>query len=162
MFFARFVEEALPLVENELVLPPPNGKYHAFESYPLCDYIRLFDRIALARFPGSTREAYRLLARGEPEVFAATTLGKVTFSMLRDPEVALIRYPELFGVLSKGPVVHAERSGPGCVTVTFEQLVGSTEYVVGVLEGLAMTFDVMPSVDVDVDAKRRGVITVRW
>jgi uncharacterized protein (TIGR02265 family) len=162
MFFARFVGEAWPVVEKDLDLPPPSGKYHAFESYPLSDYIRVFDRIARARFPGSTREAYRLLARGEVEVFAATTLGKVTFSMLRDPEVALERYPELFGVLSKGPVVHAERTGPKRIGVTYQQLSGSTEYIVGVLEGLAMAFDVVPSLDVDIDASRRAVFTVRW
>lgn len=162
MFFARFVDEVWPAVEQELTLPPRGGKYLGFESYPLSDYLRVFDRIARARFPGSTREAYRLLARGEVEVFAATTFGKVTFSMLREAEVALLRYPELFGVLAKGPVVTAERVGPQRVAVTYERLVGSTEYIVGVLEGLAMELDVVPSLDVDVDATRRAVFTVRW
>jgi uncharacterized protein (TIGR02265 family) len=159
---ASVVDEAWSTVQKELVEPPPNGKYHAFEAYPMSDYIRVFDRIARARFPGSTREAYRLLARGEVEVYAATTLGKVTFSMLRDAEVALVRYPELFGVLSKGPVVSAERAGPHRVRVTFDRFAGSTEHMVGVLEGLAMEFDVMPSLDVEVEESRRAVFTVRW
>jgi uncharacterized protein (TIGR02265 family) len=162
MFFTRYVDEAWPFVEKELLEPPPNGKYHAFEAYPMSDYIRVFDRIARARFPGSTREAYRLLARGEVEVFAETTLGKVTFSMLRDPEVALVRYPELFGVLSKGPEVTAERIGPNCVAISFARHVGSTEHVIGLLEGLAMEFDVLPSVHVDIDDTRRAVFTLAW
>lgn len=160
MFFARFVGEVWPQVERELTLPPPGGKYHAFASYPLTDYLRIFDRIARARFPGSTREAYRLLARGEVEVFAATTLGKVTFSMLRDAEVALTRYPDMFGVLAKGPVVAAERVGPKRVAIRYDRLVGSTEYIVGLLEGLAMAFDVVPSLEVDVDADGRATFVV--
>ncbi len=72
-------------------------------SYPLADYIRVFDPYARARFSGSSpRGGHRLVARGEVEVFAASTLGKVTFSMLNDPAVALLRYPELFGVLCEG------------------------------------------------------------
>jgi uncharacterized protein (TIGR02265 family) len=149
-------------VAQGLVAPPLNGKYHAFESYPMVDYVRLFDRIARARFPGSTREAYRLLARGEAEVFAATTLGKVTFSMVRDPEVALVRYPELFGVLSTGPVVTAERAGPHRVVVSFQEHAGSIERLIGVLEGLTMAFDVTPSLDVVVDPTGRASFAVSW
>ncbi len=162
MFFARFAEEALPLVASELALPPPGGRYLAFESYPLGDYVRVFDRIARARFPGSAREAYRLLARGEIEVFAASTLGKVTFSMLKDAEVALMRYPELLNMVAKGPSVTAERLARGHVQLTVQELVWSPEYVLGLLEGLSMAFDVLPSVDVLVEPTRRAVFTVRW
>ena len=162
MFFGRFIDEAWPLVAKELIAPPSNGKYHAFEAYPMSDYVRVFDRIARARFPGSTREAYRLLARGEVDVFAATTLGKVTFSMVRDPEVALMRYPELFGVLSKGPIVSAERPKPKNVVVTFKRQVGSVEHILGLLEGLVMAFEMTPSVDVDIDEARRATFSVRW
>ena len=88
MFFTRYVaalgaewEELLPSLDE----PAKHGRYHAFASYPLRDYVRVFDRVARARFPGSTREAFRLLARGEVEVFSESTLGKVTFSLLGIP-----------------------------------------------------------------------------
>ena len=97
MFFNRYVaalgaewEDLAPALGE----PAKHGRYHAFEHYPMRDYIRVFDRIARARFPGSTREAFRLLARGEVEVFAESTLGKVAFSLLRDPGATLLRYPD--------------------------------------------------------------------
>lgn len=159
----RTKDDAWANVAKELAQPPPNGKYHAFESYPMSDYLRIFDRVARARFPGSTREAYRLLARGEVDVFADSTFGKVTFSMIRDPEVALLRYPEVFGVLLNGPVVvTAERAGPKRVAVTFQRYFGSIELLVGILEGLTMAFDVTPSLDVEIAEDRRTTMTVRW
>lgn len=162
MFFARYVGEVWPAIESELLAPPPGGKYLAFESYPLTDYFRIFDRIARARFPGSTREAYRLLSRGEVEVFASSTFGKVTFSMLRDAEAALLRYPEVFAVVSKASVASAERVGDGCVAIRFARFVGATEHILGVLEGLAMSFDATPSIDVEIDELRRATFLVRW
>jgi uncharacterized protein (TIGR02265 family) len=173
MFFARYIDglrresggsaaaDPWPALAKKLASPPAQGRYHAFESYPMRDYIRVFDCAARARFPGSTREAYRLLSRGEVEVFAESTLGKVTFSMLKDPEAALLRYPELFGMLSKGPVVTAERAGARRVDVKFHHHVGSPEHLIGVLEGLAMTFDVDPELEVDVE-EHRAEFRVRW
>lgn len=162
MFFVRYIDEAWANVQSELVAPPANGKYHAFEAYPLADYIRIADKIARARFPGSTREAYRLLARGEVEVFAESTLGKVTFSMMRDPEVALLRYPELMQMLSRGPTMHASRVAPKRVAIMVERFTGSAELTVGTLEGLAMSFDVVPALDIDIANDRRAVFTVSW
>lgn len=162
MFFTRHVDETWKHVESELELPPKNGKYHAFESYPIADYYRIYDRIARARFPGSTREAYRLLARGEVDVFAESTLGKVTFSMIRDPESALKRYPEVINMLSKGPSVSAEHLGPKKVAIRVERFYGPIEQIIGILEGLTMAFDETPSLDVEVDQTARATFVVRW
>ena len=162
MFFTRFVDETWSELENELLEPPPNGKYLAFEWYPMSDCLRVFDRFARMRFPGATREAYRLLARGEVEVLAATTLGKVTFSMLREPEAAMLRCAELFKeALSRGPTYTVE-SSPGCVTVIFDDFVSPTEQMLGALEGFAMAFDLVPSVDVEIYERRRAIFRVRW
>lgn len=165
MFFNRYVaalgaewEELLPSLSE----PAKHGRYHAFEGYPMRDYVRVFDRVARARFPGSAREAFRLLARGEVEVFAASTLGKVTFSLLSDPGGTLLRYPDIFKVIVKGPEVTAERRAPRRVTVTYPRYYGSIETGIGLLEGLVQSYDEQPSVDVAVGQNRRVVFDVTW
>ena len=165
MFFTRYVaalgaewEELLPALSE----PAKHGRYHAFESYSMRDYVRVFDRVARARFPGSTREAFRLLARGEVEVFADSTLGKVTFSLLSDPGAALLRYPDIFKVIVRGPEVAANRLGDRRVLVTHPHFYGSIEQGVGLVEGLVQTFDEEPRVEVTVEPDRRVVFDVSW
>lgn len=164
MFFTRYVTsigDDWGAVEPDLESPPSRARYHAFEFYPLTDYLRLFDYVARARFPGFAREAYRLLARGEVEVFADSTLGKVTLSLLREPGGALLRYPETFGVLARGPEARATRLGERAVRIAFTRYAGAIEYAVGVLEGLVLAFEETPVLDVTrgaVDA----VLDVSW
>ncbi len=165
MFFTRYVAamgEEWERLFPELDAPAKHGRYHAFESYPIRDYMRVFDRVARARFPGSTREAYRLLARGEVDVFAQSTLGKVTFSMTRDPGAILMRYPDLFKVMTTGPEIHGERIGDRHVRITHPEYRGAWEQGLGVVEGLVLAFDEEPRVDVEVDDDRRVVFDVTW
>jgi uncharacterized protein (TIGR02265 family) len=163
VFLARYVDEVYDAVHEELISPPSNRTYHAFEWYPMADYVRLFDRAARARFAGSSREAYRLLARSEIEVFGGTTLGKVTFSMVGDPAAALMRYPEVLSLIWKGTSVKAERQGPRQVKISFEGLVGvAVEHVLGAIEGLVLYFDERPVLDVALDEMRRQSFTVKW
>ncbi len=165
MFFTRYVaalgaewEELLPA----LIDPAKHGRYHAFESYPMRDYVRLFERVARARFPGSTREAFRLLARGEVEVFSESTLGKVTFALLRDPGATLLRYPDIFKVIMRGPSSAARRVGERCVAVTYPHYHGSIEQGIGLLEGLVQIFDEEPRVEATVEPDRRVTFGVSW
>lgn len=165
MFFTRYVaalgaewEELLPA----LIDPAKHGRYHAFESYPMRDYVRVFDRVARARFPGSTREAFRLLARGEVEVFADSTLGKVTFSLLSDPGATLLRYPDIFKVIVRGPEVVTHRVGDRRVVVTHPHYYGSIEQGVGLVEGLVQAFDEEPRVEVTIEPDRRVIFDVSW
>jgi uncharacterized protein (TIGR02265 family) len=165
MFFTRYVaalgaewEELLPA----LIAPAKHGRYHAFESYPMRDYLRVFDRVARARFPGSTREAFRLLARGEVEVFADSTLGKVTFSLLRDPGAALLRYPDVLKVVVSGPQLSAQRMGERRIAVTHPRYLGSIEQGIGLVEGLVQTFDEEPRVEVTIEPDRRVTFDVSW
>jgi uncharacterized protein (TIGR02265 family) len=165
MFFTRYVaalgaewEALLPALGE----PAKHGRYHAFESYPLRDYVRVFDRVARARFPGSTREAFRLLARGEVEVFSDSTLGKVTFALLREPGVALMRFPDIFRTVTRASEVSAERPGPRRVVVTFPRYHGAYEQALGIVEGLVQTFEEEPRVEVALEAERRVVFDVSW
>ena len=165
MFFARYVaalgaewEVLLP----SLSAPARHGRYHAFESYPLRDYVRVFDRVARARFPGSTREAFRLLARGEVEVFAESTLGKVTLSLLRDPATTLLRFPEILRIITRGSECSAQRQGERRVAITYTRFHGAVEQALGLVEGLVQIYDEAPRVEVTVGAERRTVLDVTW
>lgn len=165
MFFARHVAAlgaAYAEVLGELRAPPTNGKYHAFESYPLGDYMRLFDRVARARLPGAPREAYRLVARGELDVFSESTLGKVTLALLREPGAALLRYPEAFDILGRGPRATAERRADDRVTVSLSRPFGAAEYVVGVLEGIVIAFDADPQLEVTLQDDGAMTVDVSW
>lgn len=165
MFFTRYVaalgaewEALLP----SLTHPAKHGRYHAFESYPLRDYLRVFDRVARARFPGSTREAFRLLARGEIEVFAESTLGRVTFALLREPGASLLRFPDIFGMLTRASPCSAKRRGERRVAVTYPRYHGAIEQAIGLVEGLVQSYDETPRVDVTIDRDRRAVLDVSW
>jgi uncharacterized protein (TIGR02265 family) len=165
MFFNRYVaalgaewEELLPSLSE----PAKHGRYHAFESYPLRDYVRVFDRVARARFPGSTREAFRLLARGEVEVFSESTLGKVAFALVRDPGALLLRFPDLFKMVTRASDCNARRLGDRRVLVTYPHYHGAAEQALGVVEGLVQTFDEEPRVDVTIEADRRVAFDVTW
>ena len=165
MFFTRYVaalgaewEELLPSLDD----PAKHGRYHAFADYPLRDYVRVSERVARARFPGSTREAFRLLARGEVEVFSASTLGKVTFSLLRDPGATLLRFPDIFRMVARASECTAKRLGDRRVAVTFPRYHGASEQAIGLVEGIVQTYDEEPRLDVTIDDRRRIEFDVTW
>ena len=134
---------------RESLSRPPARAYANFERYPTSDYLKLLTRVAEDRFgKGKSREGVRLLARGDVEVFTSSTLGRVTFAMLREPGAALLRYPDVSGVLVHGPKISAKRAGDRAVTVTYTRYHGLVEYVVGALEGLVAAFDEEPRLDV--------------
>ena len=165
MFFTRYVAalgEEWEVLMPSLLEPEKHGRYRAFEGYPMRDYLRVFDRVARARFPGSTREAFRLLARGEVEVFAGSTLGKVTFSLVREPGAMLLRYPDILKVMLRGAEVDAERLGARRVAVRHPQFRGSIEQGIGLVEGLVQTFDEEPRVEVSIDTGRGVCFDVSW
>jgi uncharacterized protein (TIGR02265 family) len=166
MFFSRLanaVGTEWNVIARDLRGPPSApSRYHAFEPYPMVDYLRLIDAVARTRFPQSAREGYRLLARGELEVFAESTLGKVTLSLLRDPAAMLLRYPDVSSVLMHGPKLTSTREGDRKVRVTYEKLVGSTEAVIGLLESMVIVFDFSPTIEVDIDLDRRAVFNIAW
>jgi uncharacterized protein (TIGR02265 family) len=166
MFFSRYVNaigEDWEEIEDELSAPPKHGRYTPFDDYPLGDYLRLLDRAARNRFPRqSTREAYRLLGRGDVEVFAESTLGKVTFSMIKDPGAALARYPEIIKVLTRGlSTAEAQRVDKNRVKVVFANLVGAVEQTLGSLEGLVIAWDAKATTEVLLEGER-AEFAVSW
>lgn len=95
-------------------------------------------------------------------MFAASTLGKVTFSLLREPGATLLRYPDILKVMIRGVEVEAERVGARHVAVRHPQYRGSIEQGIGVVEGLVQTFDEEPCVEVTMDMDRGAVFDVSW
>lgn len=164
MFFTRYVnalEGAWEQMASTLDAPAKHGRYHAFESYPMRDYARMFDRVARDRFPGSTREAYRLMSRGEIEVFSASTLGKVVFSLVGEPGALLTRYPDLYEAVTRGPKLSAEKLDSRRVIITNDRMFGTIEQALGLIEGLVLMFDEAPTIDVVLDTPRL-TLDVRW
>ncbi len=166
MFFPRLataVGDAWSVVARDLRGPPsaPN-RYHAFEPYPMVDYLRLVDAVARTRFPKAAREGYRILSRGELEVFGESTLGKVTLALLRDPAAMLLRYPDVASVLMHGPKISATKIADRHVRVVYDRVVGSTEAVLGLLESMVLVFEFSPTIDVDIDGERHATFEVVW
>jgi uncharacterized protein (TIGR02265 family) len=166
MFLSRFVNaigEDWEEIEDELDAPPKHGRYTAFDDYPTVDYLRLLDRAARNRFPRqSTREAYRLLGRGDVEVFGDSTLGKVTFSMIKEPGAALARYPEIIKVLTRGmSMAEAHRLGDKQVKLVFARFVGAIEQTLGALEGLVLQYDARGTTEVLLDGDH-AELSVSW
>lgn len=165
LFFERCVRalgSRWPAVARELSVPPEDGRYVAFDSYPLRDYFQVFVAAARAHRPSSSpREAVRLFAHDEVNSFAATMLGRVTLSLLGDPAAALLRYPETFGVLASGLTARAKRASKHQVDVELRGSVGPMEYAVGVMEGVVLAFRRRPRVAGE-SAPARTRLSVRW
>jgi len=153
MFFSRYLKalgSRYRFIEEKLEAPPRLGKYLPFSFYPFRDFMRIFDAAARQSYPEiSIREAHRREARNEVDVFVESTLGKVTFSLVENPQTALARYPEIFRVLVQGPKVRLTRTGKYQVTIDYKQHYGSIGYTIGVIEALVSNFDATPELAVD-------------
>lgn len=177
MFFGPLVAQLGPAYRSlspHLLDPPRMGLYLPMSSYPTRDFLRLFDACARRLHPSlPAREAYRRRARREVEVFAATALGRVSFSLVADPASALLKFPEAFGVLTQGPLARAVERGRGArssaadrgkreVEIQLSQYFGSVEYPVGALEALVMAFGREPRIAVERSAPGEVSISVSW
>lgn len=85
----------------------------------------------------------------------ASTLGKVTFARLREPAVALLRYPDAIGGLGQGPKIAARRVAKDDVVVR-----GAVEYAIGVIEERVLAFDVTLGLEVARATDRRLTVDV--
>ena len=136
-------------MQRSLREPQPDGRYHAFSTYPYADWIRVASAAAAAMFPDvSGREAFRRYARDDASRFGATTLGKITLSLVPDPAAAMLQIPSMTRRLSSGWEVQAERTTDG-VCFEFAWLPSETAALVGQFEGSAQMFDVEPHTRVE-------------
>jgi uncharacterized protein (TIGR02265 family) len=150
-------------LEPKLCAPPPSGKYLALASYPVRDHLRLIDAAACRVYPGrSNRQAHRLRGRSEPEAFAQTLLGKAMLSIIEDPTTMLVRFPELFGTFVKGPRGKGAPDGPGAVKIELTGYFGSVEYLVGICEGIVMSFGFTPYTEVHGTSPDRLLFLLDW
>jgi uncharacterized protein (TIGR02265 family) len=153
LFFKRCVDAARPRwdeVEAKLTEPPPRGIYQAFVEYPSRDYFVIYDAAARSTYPShGGAEAHRRFARQEVQSFASSLLGRVTWSLLGDPAAALMRYPDVFGVFSRGPTATAEKLDPRWVRVELRNAYFPVEYLLGVVEGIVMAFERSPRVGLE-------------
>lgn len=165
LFFKRCVDAARPSwaeVEPKLIELPPRGIYQAFVEYPSRDYFVIYDAAARSTYPGhGGAEAHRRYARQEVQSFASSLLGRVTWSLLGDPMAALLRYPDVFGVFSRGPTATAEKLDARRVRIELRNAYFPVEYLLGVVEGIVMAFDRSPRIALE---EVPGLISfdVRW
>jgi hypothetical protein len=95
-------------------------------------------------------------------VFIKTSIGRVTKELMTDPLAALLYYPEICRILSKGPDITASQFGPTTVRVEHNGFYGLSEYPLGILEALVMYYGCTPSIDVEICARDELAFVIRW
>ena len=148
--------------QEELEEPPALGIYRPLVSYPTRDYFRLFDTVARMRSPRvSPAQAYRLLARDEPQSFKATVLGQLTWGLFDEPTQVLLAWPEVLGKIMRGPETRVQQRGERHVHVEVLGPFSSPFYGLGVLEGCVLAFAVHPRITLETHEDRTSY-DVRW
>lgn len=148
MFCNRLVDTlgaSFAELQAQLIAPPRGGRYLPFKDYPQADYSRIVVASAVHRFPElDLREATRRIARDDFATFAASTMGKITLSLVGDPHAALLRMPEVFARVAPGPQLKTEERDRNTVRMVITQFFGLVEYMLGQLEGIVMSYSQMP------------------
>jgi uncharacterized protein (TIGR02265 family) len=153
------LEAHLPRLQD----PPKAGKYLAFHNYPQADCARLAFALARKTWPKLPHaEACRRLGRRDIQNFRASTLGRVTLSLLGDPESTLMKLPDVYGMILNGGGCRAERHGAG-VRLVYAGISGTLDNLqIGTVEGIVMNYGKDPVIDVHMEAHDRAVFEVRW
>jgi len=145
MFFERLVlvlgsdfEHAAKTLEK----PPTNGRYLAFRDYPGRDFARLAAAAGRKVYPRlGLREAIRRIALDDFEVFADSTIGKVTLAVASNARSVLNKVPFIYRSLAPGDWdIAAEDVGEQTVRLDFRPFVGRWEYAVGQFEGAVLHY----------------------
>lgn len=138
-------------------------RYLPRERYPTADYVRVSYAAALLAYPRhGSREALRLWTRDDIRHFAATTLGRVMLQELDDPKDALLALPEVYAKTTSGAwELHAEPLADDlrAVRLRFAELPREPAALLGRLEGLVLSYDELPRVELS-PAERS--LVVRW
>jgi uncharacterized protein (TIGR02265 family) len=150
-------------LEDRLIAPPRGGKYLAFSDYPLTDYLRVTDAAARRKFPKiATREAHRLLSRNTFDVFAQTTLGRVTMTMITTPAGAFLKYQDIYNKMVTGSRVVVTPKTATSIDFEFIDYFSTQEAIYGVLEGVVLAYRLVPRVVLLGKGKGHYLATVDW
>jgi uncharacterized protein (TIGR02265 family) len=160
---AAIVANVWPRVECTLKAPPRGGKYLSFSDYPVADFLRVSDAAARLKYPSvPTRESHRLLSRRTFETFAATTLGRVTLTLISGPASLLTKYEEIFNRMVSGPRVSVRVVEKDSVELDYTGYYSVREAIFGVLEGAVLACNCEPRVSVNRKGDGRYLATVTW
>jgi uncharacterized protein (TIGR02265 family) len=167
MFFARTLEVLGTDAKHyarELLSPPRLGRYLPFSDYPQRDFSCYATAAAVKRFPMvPSGEAHRLFARRDVEVFATSTLGSVTMSLMRDPKEALLKLPAMYGMVLRGGTCTAASVGPRAAQLSFKDFhAGVDTYAIGHVEGLVLHYGGSPVIELDLQTEIEGTYLVSW
>jgi len=169
MFFGHLVrtlgEQGFREVAPSLVHAPRGGRYLPFRDYPQVDYSRMAHATALRRHPYvALAEAARRVARQDFAAFAASTIGRVTLSMIGDAGSALMKFPDMYRmVLTGGSVRAAPLDDATGVRLEYVDFLGWVDcYAIGTIEGLVLHYGRMPTIDVELLGEDHAIYEVRW
>ena len=163
----------LPLVEGlgedlakvwpTLKSPPKGGKYLSFHDYSQADCARLAFALARKTWPNLPHiEACRRMGRKDIQNFRNSTLGRVTLSLLGDPESTLMKLPDVYRMILNGGGVRAERRNGG-VRLYYEGIGGTLDNLqIGTVEGIVMNYGKDPMIEVEMEADDRAIFDVTW
>lgn len=159
MFLNPLVKQlgtAWEALSKELDHPPRMGRYLPFKDYPQRDMTRLMYHLGRREFPGvSAFEAFRRLSRNDFGVFAASTLGRVVLSTIRDPIGALLKLPEVYVKVAPGEwTFHAEQVARDQVELRFGPAPGIWSAQLGQVEAIVQHFQAEPEVAIFRDEER--------
>lgn len=169
-FLAKNASHAGPELEKlqpKLVAPPRGGRYLPFTDYPFVDYLRVTDAAARRKYRTvGGREAHRLLARSVYQTFSETTLGKVVGTLATGPASVMLKYEEVYNRMLVGARVTMRQRADRHIEAEFINYYSTLEAIVGVFEGMVLTFQGSPQVAVTVgeQGKPRGhyVAKITW
>lgn len=159
MFLSGMAAELDERVRQEVLetlsVRPRLGRHLPFTDYPVHDFQRFLHAVARTRYGGvGTREGFRRAGRKTFPTFAASTIGKVFLTTTDDAQSALLRYPEAYRLTAKGGFVRAEAKGSSGLVVRWDDYRGSSEFALGLLEGVVLAFGGFPKAHVIVESIR--------
>ncbi|HEX7663000.1 MAG TPA: DUF2378 family protein [Polyangiaceae bacterium] len=167
LFFPRLVlmlGDGWSKLEPTLKQPPRLGKYFPFSDYPQVDYSRLTHAVAKKCFPRlPLREAARRVAQRDFEVFADSTVGGVMLSMLGGVESALLKFPQMFGIVLSGGTLKGAKIEERLVRLEWENFLGWVDcYSIGTVEGIVKHFGHSPHIEVKIPKYGYATYDIRW
>jgi uncharacterized protein (TIGR02265 family) len=139
-------------LQAKLEAPPKLGRYVPFSDYPVRDFQRVMGALARSRYADvGTREGFRRAGRKTfPTFIGGSTIGKVMVSVVGSAQGALLKYPDSYHLAAKGGIATAQATGPTSVSVRWDEYSGSSEFALGLLEGVVLHYGGRPRARVTV------------